>query len=92
MLANKLGIQNYSIKIEALNKEKNTLNNLYKLYVDIFDTKHKIVIFKKDVSPDIAAYKSAVSSVENYHIDVFDLSDFVDSTKLNEYNLIVLFG
>ena len=92
LLANKLGIQNYSIKIEALNKEKNTLNNLYKLYVDIFDTKHKIVILKKNVSPDIAAYKSAVSSVENYHIDVFDVGDFVDSAQLNKYNLIVLFG
>jgi len=90
--ANKLGIQTYSIKIESLSKENNILNNSYKLYVDVFDTKHKILIFKKNISPDIAAFKSAISSMENYHIDDFDIGDFVDSTQLNEYNLIVLFG
>lgn len=84
--ANELGVQSYSIKIEALNQEKNILNNKYKLYIDILDTKHKILILNKNITPDIAAFKSALSSVDNYSIDIND------STQLNKYSLIVLFG
>ena len=90
--ANELGINSYSIKIETLNEEKNIFNNNYQLNIDVFDSKNKILILKDNVSPDISAFKSAVSSVENNSIEIIDVSNSVDSSSLNQYDLIVLFG
>ena len=90
--ANELGINSYSIKIETLNEEKNILNNNYMLNIDVFDSKNKILILKKNVNPDISAFKSAVSSVENNSIEIIDVSDIAEGSRLNEYDLIVLFG
>ena len=90
--ATDLGINSYSIKIQTLNEEKNILNNNYQLNVDVFDSKYKILILKENVSPDISAFKSAVSSVENNSIEIIDVSNTIDSSLLNQYDLIVLFG
>ena len=86
--ADKIGLQTYTIQVEALSNEKNIINNVLKTYIDIIDSRYNILILKSINSPDIAAYKSAIEKNQNYKIEVKDIDENIDVDK---YQLAVIF-
>ncbi len=87
--ANKIGLQTYIIELDALNDEKNIVNNLFETYIDVIDSRYNILILKDNNSPDLSAYKRAVEKNQNYKIDVKDIND---DFFIEKYQLVVLFG
>ena len=59
-------------------------------YVDVIDTRNKILILNSFVHPDLATYKNIIESNKNYEIDSYKTTDF--NGDINDYQLIVLFG
>lgn len=90
LLAETVGLQHYSISVSPFSDEKNTKNNSYTAYVDVIDSRYKILVLTQGAHPDVAAYISAISKNKNYALQQETLADFNENVE--QYQLVVLFG
>ena len=86
-LANKIGMNKYSISISEFSNEQNIINNYADFFIDIIDSKSKILIFNDKPHPDIAAFVSSISSNENYDYTISKTENY--SLDFSDFNLIV---
>jgi len=82
------GIQYYDISIETFEGEKNTLNNRFKIALEVVNNTQNILILAAAPHPDIAALKSALELGENYTIRTSLFHEFKEG--IEEFNLIIL--
>lgn len=90
LLADAIGLQHYTINVTQFPDEKNIKNNSYTAYVEVIDSRYKILVLTEGSHPDIAAYASAVEKNKNYALDQIDVNDF--KGNIEAYQLLVLFG
>ncbi|MDC0204584.1 hypothetical protein OAJ65_02180 [Flavobacteriales bacterium] len=88
--ATDIGLQKYQIVASELDGEKNAENNSYTAYIDVIDSRYKILILHGVSHPDISAYKSAIEKNKNYTIKMIHLNDF--NGNIDAFQLVVLFG
>ncbi len=86
--ANETGLQKYTIKLTHLDNEISYANNERNIFIDILDSRQKILILANSPHPDIAALKSALESNINYEVEDFLIDDF--SEQMSKYSLVVL--
>ena len=86
-LANKIGMNKYSISLSEFSNEQNIINNYAEFFIDIIDSKSKILIFNDKPHPDIAAFVSSISSNENYDYTISKTENY--SLDFSDFNLIV---
>ena len=84
-----IGLQKYSVEVSSVLSEKNLENNKYDFFVEVLDSKYKILIVSDVIHPDIGAFKSVLDKNKNYEVDLYSFSDL--STNFDEYNLVVTF-
>jgi len=82
------GIQHYKIKISSLQNEISLHNNVADVFIDVTESKQKVLIVANAPHPDIAALKSIIESNQNYEVKSDLIKDF--KGNLNEYNLVIL--
>ncbi len=89
--ANEKGMSHYVVELKALGGEFTTRNNLKHIYIDILDSREKILLLAASPHPDIKAIRSAMEKNENYQIDVFipDLMPIEQLKKNEKYDLII---
>ncbi len=85
--AKKGGLQKYTIHISRLDHELSYKNNKMDIFVDVLDSKQKILLLASAVHPDISALRSVLEKNENYECDFSLVSDF--KKNLQAYNLII---
>ncbi len=90
LLADAIGLQHYTINVTQFPDEKNIENNSYIAYVEVIDSRYKILVLTEGAHPDIAAYTSAVEKNKNYALEQVDVNDF--KGNIEAYQLLVLFG
>ena len=90
LLADAIGLQHYTINITQFPDENNIKNNSYTAYVEVIDSRYKILVLTEGSHPDIAAYRSAVEKNKNYALEQVDVNDF--KGNIEAYQLLVLFG
>ncbi|MEZ7929057.1 MAG: hypothetical protein QMC12_01180, partial [Flavobacteriales bacterium] len=90
LLAEDVGLQHYKISVSQFSNEKNSRNNSYTTYVEVIDSRYKILLLTEKTHPDIAAYKSAIEKNKNYAVEQVNVIDFNGSFEA--YQLIVVFG
>ncbi len=83
------GVQKYTIEVEYLPKESNTQNNEQDIFVDILESKEKIILISDKTHPDISAISQAIESNDNYELTLFSSSDF--DGDFSPYSLAILF-
>ncbi len=86
--ANSPGIHRYTISVSKIDGEQNVLNNAQDVYVEVLDSKERILIVAAAPHPDVSAIKEALSKNKNYTIDIAMADKAV--SKINEYNLVIL--
>lgn len=84
------GMQEYIIRVSALEDEENTTNNRKIAYINVLKNKQRVLILGKRPHPDIAAVRRAIESNPNYETDVEILGDF--DGKAHAYNLVIMHG
>ena len=84
-----VGLQKYSVEVEGIVSEKKLENNKYNFFVEVLDSKYKILIVSDVIHPDIGAFKSVLDKNQNYEVDLCSFSDL--SSPIEEYNLVVTF-
>jgi hypothetical protein len=86
--ADETGMQRYTISAPAIDGENNRLNNSIDIFIDVLDSRQKVLILANSPHPDIAALKNALKSNINLEVE----SELVGNFKkpLDNYNLIIL--
>ena len=90
LLAEYVGLQHYEIVVSNLPNEKNSSNNSYTAYVEVIDSRYKILLLTEKNHPDVAAYKHAIEKNKNYAVEQINVIGFTGSFE--SYQLIVVFG
>ncbi|WP_338793005.1 VWA domain-containing protein [Bernardetia sp. MNP-M8] len=87
------GIQHYVVTIVPQEGEFTTQNNTAHAYIDIIDSKEKILLVAAAPHPDIKAFRAAIEKNENYKFDIYlpyIYLPYLSSTKLEDkYDLII---
>jgi len=88
--ANVPGINQYSIQVNKVANEVSTKNNVQNIFVDILDSRQKILILANAPHPDISAIKSIIEKNENYETTTAYIRSFTQS--ISAFDLVVLHG
>lgn len=68
--ANKPGLHRYKASLAPVEGEVTTANNTLVFYVDVIDTRRKVMLVANAPHPDLAALKRAIESNPNYETKV----------------------
>ncbi len=84
----KAGIEKISFHVSEIDDEGNKINNRKDIFIEVLDTKKKVLILANAPHPDISAIKTALSNNQNYTIDV----NIAGNNQKNpmDYDLVVL--
>ncbi|MDR5590381.1 VWA domain-containing protein [Christiangramia sp. SM2212] len=87
--ANTLGIKSYTIEIDSLEREKNTINNKQNFAVEVIDERTNVLILTDISHPDLGAFQKSIQSNQQRKVDIKFLNN--ENIQLNDYQLIILF-
>lgn len=86
--ADAAGLQRYTVRLSSVDDEVSLVNNSQDFFIDILDSKQKILLLATAPHPDISAIKSAIESNYNYEVTEALVSDFPG--QIESYNLVVM--
>ena len=86
--AKKTGVVHYKIEVSTIAGEVSAFNNVRDIYVEVIESKQKVLLVGNSPHPDLGAIKLSLESSQNYSVKVV-MADQV-SENLNEYNLVIL--
>ena len=64
------GINRYRLSVTQINGEQSTVNNVQDIYVEVLDSRLKILVLANAPHPDLAAMNQILGANKNYEIDV----------------------
>lgn len=85
--ADKVGLQRYSITLSRLDGEVTYANNSRDVFIDVLDSRQKILILAANPHPDIAALRTALKTNENYDVEAFPVNDF--KGDIQDYSMVI---
>jgi len=93
--ANAPGMQHYHVEISHQPGEISYVNNGYDLFIDVLDSKKKILLVANAPHPDVSAIKSAIERNSFYEVNAYVYDDFMKEVgnnvaKLKNYQLVIL--
>jgi hypothetical protein len=87
--ATKSGVQRFRVQLNPISTEHTTANNYKDFFVDVLDSRQKILMVAASPHPDIAALKQAAENNKNYEVQVEFIGN-LQNIKFRDYNLVVL--
>jgi len=88
--ADKKGVHKFSFNLQSVVNEISTTNNSETIYVEVLDSKQKILLLYNGPHPDITAIKASLEGNRNYEIKTSLLSDMT-AAKLTGYSAVILY-
>ncbi len=86
--AKKTGLQHYKVSLSKIKNEISYANNTQDIFIDILNSKQKILILANSPNPDVAALKEAIENNYNDKVEDFVIDDF--NKAISKYNLVIL--
>jgi hypothetical protein len=86
--AEETGMQRYTISLASIEGEITTLNNTIDVFIDVLDSRQKVLILANSPHPDVAAIKNALKSNINLEVESDLAVNF--NKAIDSYNLIIL--
>lgn len=83
-----VGLQKYTIKLSEIAGEITFENNSSDFYLEVIDTRLKVLMLARAPHPDIAAFKNVINENKNFDFEWQYIKNI--SANLEKYNLIVL--
>jgi len=87
--AQSVGVHNYRLEVKQIKGEQNTSNNTQNIFIDVLESKQKILLLSDISHPDISALSKAIQSNENYEIIVQNTDEF--DGDYSPYSLLIAF-
>lgn len=88
--ATKLGLQKYTVQLSPVPNEVSDKNNIENLFVEVIDTRMKVLIAAAGPHPDITALKQAISLNKNFEVKIA-LAEELNALQLNDFGVVVLY-
>lgn len=88
--AAKLGTQKITIEALPLEKEATLQNNKQTIFIDVLDSKKKVLLLAHAPHPDLAAIKQGLEANENYEVRVNVVNGNESNIDFDAYSLVVL--
>jgi hypothetical protein len=79
--AKKIGFQTYTVKLQPLEGEKTLKNNQRTFYVEIIDSRNKVLMLAGAPHPDVAALKEVLDQKENIETESVLIKDWDKSIE-----------
>jgi hypothetical protein len=86
--AEKTGVQRYVISVSTIDGERNVMNNRSEIFVEVLDTRRKILLLASAPHPDISAIRTSISESERYEVDL--VLDGNLPSPLEKYDVAIL--
>ncbi len=86
--ANSKGMKHYRVEVSQLADEVTYTNNVRDVYIEVKESKQKILLIANAPHPDLGALKQAIESNGNYSIKI-EMANTVNESA-REYNLLIL--
>ena len=88
LTATSKGTQYYTVAIEELEKEQNTINNTKSFSINVLEEKSEILILTSIVHPDLGMFKKSIESNKQYSTTISNITNLKDN--ISDYQLIIL--
>ena len=85
--ADKIGFQTYTVKLEAIDGEYTLKNNQRSFYVEVINSRNKVLLLSGAPHPDISALKSVLDEYEGSEVITSLYSEW--NKSLDEVDLII---
>ena len=89
LTSNTSGTQYYTARIEALENEKNTINNTKIFKVNVIEEQSKILILTSILHPDLGMLKKSIESNKQRSVTIIDAKKYKDN--ISDYQLVILY-
>lgn len=89
MEASRPGTQRYRVQLSQLEGEVTYQNNYQDIYVEVIDSRQKILILAEAPHPDISALQQTISANKNYQSEAYLVNDF--NKNLRDYSLVIFY-
>ncbi len=86
--ADRVGVQQYKVDITDIEGEVSYVNNHTSFFIDVLDSRKKVLILANAPHPDVFAIRSAIESHEHYEVETYLKDDFTE--PLDAYSLVIL--
>ncbi|MDC1024834.1 hypothetical protein OAR04_02770 [Flavobacteriales bacterium] len=83
-----VGVQAFKVILSPLENENNIRNNTFMFYVDVINSKYKILFIHDHSHPDIASLVSVIENNKDYDLDIVKSNNL--KTNFSDYNLVIL--
>lgn len=84
----KSGVQQFRFKLSPLQGEVSTSNNVRDIYIEVLDSRQKILILAEAPHPDLSAIKQSLSVNKNYDVSIRHIKKFTDVVA--KYDMVIL--
>jgi hypothetical protein len=86
--ANQPGLQRYTITLSEVQGEFTLRNNSRDFFIDVIDSRQKILILADGPHPDVGAIRQAIEANQNYEVEVGLAATF--NKALKSFGLVIL--
>jgi hypothetical protein len=88
--AKERGLQHYKVSLSSVGGEATIVNNTKDIFIEVIDSRQKILILYNTPHPDVAAIKRSIDANENYEVEQFSVDEF--NKSLDGYNMVIMHG
>jgi hypothetical protein len=81
------GMQRYSVELSPVEGEISTVNNRQDFFIEVIDSRQKVLILANSPHPDIGALRMALDGNDNYEVTSALFSEF--NGQVESFNLII---
>jgi hypothetical protein len=85
--AGEIGLQRYTVSITRLSDEITYANNSKEVFIDVLDSRQKVLILAYAPHPDLQAIRAAIANNESYNVDVQLAKEF--NGNLQDYSMVI---
>ena len=86
--ADRSGMQRYSVELIPVQGEVSTANNRQDFFIEVIDSRQKVLILANSPHPDVGAIRMALDKNDNYEVTLSLIADF--NGQVEGYNLVIL--
>ncbi len=83
------GVQHYQVQLANVKNEVTYANNVRDFFVEVIDSRLKVLILANSPHPDLAIFRNALLDQKNYEVDV-KLAPEINASQLKDYDLVIL--
>ncbi len=87
LIAEEVGIKRYRVELDAIEEEITLENNQRDFFIEVIDSRQKVLILSAGPHPDVGALKQALDDNENYEAEVFLIDDF--NQDIRDFDILV---